>query len=211
MGNVPTSIFPDRITEIRQTFKHLLVKDDWYKAEADLVEWIEKNEDPVGDVPMDWEKIKEKYGGTPLTQTGKQCLAYLEMAEALDRLDFKETGKLLTIEEAASALGISPSTLRNWEEQGKIAPSRTEKGHRRYTRAQIQEIRKQQMKDQEFLLPNVTPNDVLDMVQKLLSTFDPMERINVTIRQDCMLKKVRLTVDSADGLCTVTKSFDMKE
>ena len=39
---------------------------------------------------------------------------------------------LVTIGEAARILGISISTLRRWEREGKITPARTEGKHRRY-------------------------------------------------------------------------------
>ena len=123
----------------------------------------------------------------------------------------EEGEKLISIDEAASMLGISHQSLRNWEEKGKIVPQRTEKGHRRYTKAQIMEVRRQQMKDPEFLLPNVSPNDIIDMVQKLLVNFDPLEKVNVTVKQDSFLGNVKLTIDSTDGLNTITKSFNIKE
>jgi len=41
-------------------------------------------------------------------------------------------GKLVGIHEAAGALGVSPITLRRWEESGRITCTRTDGGHRRY-------------------------------------------------------------------------------
>jgi len=40
--------------------------------------------------------------------------------------------KLLSITAAARALGVSASTLRRWEAAGKLVPSRTKGGQRRY-------------------------------------------------------------------------------
>jgi len=40
--------------------------------------------------------------------------------------------KLFKIGQAAKALGVSPSTLRRWERNGKITPERTEGSHRLY-------------------------------------------------------------------------------
>lgn len=40
--------------------------------------------------------------------------------------------RLLSIGEASKALGVSITTLRRWEKQGKLLPERTEFGHRRY-------------------------------------------------------------------------------
>lgn len=43
----------------------------------------------------------------------------------------------LTISEAAKLKGVSASTLRRWEAEGKLVPERTENGHRRYDLAQL--------------------------------------------------------------------------
>ncbi|MFB2936240.1 MerR family DNA-binding transcriptional regulator, partial [Aerosakkonemataceae cyanobacterium BLCC-F154] len=43
----------------------------------------------------------------------------------------------LTISEAAKIKGVSVSTLRRWEAEGKLTPERTLNGHRRYNLAQL--------------------------------------------------------------------------
>jgi len=43
----------------------------------------------------------------------------------------------LTISEAAKLKGVSVSTLRRWESEGKLIPERTVNGHRRYTISQL--------------------------------------------------------------------------
>src|SRR3990167_4856258 len=45
--------------------------------------------------------------------------------------------KLFKIGQAAKALGVSPSTLRRWEREGKITPERTEGSHRLYRLSQF--------------------------------------------------------------------------
>lgn len=40
--------------------------------------------------------------------------------------------RLVSIGEAAKHLGVSISTLRRWESEGKLVPNRTQSGHRRY-------------------------------------------------------------------------------
>jgi excisionase family DNA binding protein len=57
--------------------------------------------------------------------------------------------KLITISEAAERLGISPTTLRRWEESGKLIPERTQGNQRRYRLSQIEpatHLRKQDRK-----------------------------------------------------------------
>ena len=46
--------------------------------------------------------------------------------------------KLISISEAAERLGISPTTLRRWEESGKLIPERTQGNQRRYRLSQIE-------------------------------------------------------------------------
>jgi predicted site-specific integrase-resolvase len=43
----------------------------------------------------------------------------------------------LTISEAAKLKGVSTSTLRRWESEGKLIPERTANGHRRYDLGQL--------------------------------------------------------------------------
>jgi putative resolvase len=43
----------------------------------------------------------------------------------------------VSIGQAAKALGVSISTLRRWEKEGKIQPERTPHGHRRYDLVQL--------------------------------------------------------------------------
>lgn len=50
----------------------------------------------------------------------------------------------LTIAEAASLLGVSVSTLRNWDRQGKLTPRRHPiNGYRMYDRAEIVRLKEQ--------------------------------------------------------------------
>ena len=46
--------------------------------------------------------------------------------------------RLITISQAANALGVSATTLRRWEKEGKLCPCRTHSGHRRYDLTKIQ-------------------------------------------------------------------------
>jgi putative resolvase len=45
--------------------------------------------------------------------------------------------RLVTIHEAAQVLGVSISTLRRWEREGKLIPEHTPGGHRRYDLAKL--------------------------------------------------------------------------
>ena len=49
---------------------------------------------------------------------------------------------LLTVKEAAELMGVTPKTIRRWEEEGKITASRTPGGHRRFDVSQLLGLRK---------------------------------------------------------------------
>lgn len=55
------------------------------------------------------------------------------------------TGGELTPAEAAEILGVSPSTVRRYEESGLLVPRRLPgSGHRRYRRADVEQLRDRQ-------------------------------------------------------------------
>jgi putative resolvase len=47
----------------------------------------------------------------------------------------------LTVSEAAAILGVSPSTLRNWTNAGRVPAFRTPGNQRRYLRREIEAFR----------------------------------------------------------------------
>ena len=49
-----------------------------------------------------------------------------------------------TIGQAAQQLGVSTDTLRRWESEGRIHPIRTVGKHRRYSVADLEELRRSQ-------------------------------------------------------------------
>ena len=48
--------------------------------------------------------------------------------------------KLLTISEAAEILGVTMQTLRKWDKDGKLTPTHTLGGHRRYKQTDVDRI-----------------------------------------------------------------------
>lgn len=52
-----------------------------------------------------------------------------------------EEMKRYTISQAAAQLGVSTSSLRRWEAEGKVTPERTPGNDRRYTQEQINQLR----------------------------------------------------------------------
>ena len=49
--------------------------------------------------------------------------------------------RFVSIGEASKRLGVSISTLRRWEHEGRLVPERTKAGHRRYDLAKIDDVR----------------------------------------------------------------------
>jgi excisionase family DNA binding protein len=47
---------------------------------------------------------------------------------------------MLKISQAAGQLGVTPKTLRQWEQEGKIHPVRTPGGQRRYPQTEINRL-----------------------------------------------------------------------
>ena len=47
---------------------------------------------------------------------------------------------LLSLEEAAKVLGVSKSTMRRWEAEGRLHPERTPGGHRRYRSEELTQM-----------------------------------------------------------------------
>lgn len=115
--------------------------------------------------------------------------------------------RLLKIDEAAALLGVTSQTLRNWDKSGKLKPARTDGGHRRYKEADINAIRKEQMHCTEILFHGTTPIELEGIFNSLIRDFDPLEKINLTVRHDTVYNKVRVMIESADGLVGNTRSF----
>jgi putative resolvase len=59
--------------------------------------------------------------------------------------------KLFKIGPAAKALGVSPSTLRRWEKEGKIIPERTEGSHRLYRLSQFKISKKLNVRERKTI------------------------------------------------------------
>lgn len=51
--------------------------------------------------------------------------------------------RLLTITQAAAALGVHANTLRRWADDGKIPVTRLPSGYRRWSEEQIEQIRQE--------------------------------------------------------------------
>ncbi|MBI4079165.1 MAG: MerR family DNA-binding transcriptional regulator, partial [Candidatus Levybacteria bacterium] len=98
----------------------------------------------------------------------------LSVASELPTLTSQPQGngyaQFLTIQEAASVLGISAKTLRRWDAQGKLTPIRTPGGQRRYSNEQLQKaLGKNEEPEQKTKLAQETigsvPQTLLQAVQ----------------------------------------------
>lgn len=84
--------------------------------------------------------------------------------------------KLLTVGEAANILGVSTQTLRRWEREGKMIPSkRTIGNQRRYVLAEIQ----------PFLPPLKNNKDLLTLAYARVSSHDQKDDL---VRQENILE-----------------------
>lgn len=152
--------------------------------------------------PVNLEEMAAKI--TEPTKEGEECRKLIEQAKKIEAAG----DRWFSIEEAAQILGVSAQTLRNWEEQGRVKPTRTPKGHRRYTRKQINEIRKQEMKETEILL-DLTSLSLKKTIDEMLEPFSDSEELVLSIRVGA--DRIKFSIDSVEGFGSSTKVFKIKE
>ncbi|MEK7182639.1 MAG: MerR family DNA-binding transcriptional regulator, partial [Patescibacteria group bacterium] len=70
--------------------------------------------------------------------------------------------------QATRLLKVSPDTLRRWEEEGKIKPTRTPGGHRRYTASQLTKLTAIKETKREIKIPVTIPPQVEPLISSLL-------------------------------------------
>lgn len=164
-------------------------------------------------IPKDLNKMKRNLahkldGPTP---ESVETRALIDQCQQIEKTLALEPAKMLTIDQAAERLGISKQTLRNWERDGKVVCSRTEGGHRRYSEDHVNELRRKQAATMEIILPMVTPMKLRALGEMLLASFGPEDKINLSISQGVVDGKVRIVIDSEDGLTTVVKTFSVED
>jgi excisionase family DNA binding protein len=148
--------------------------------------------------------------GRKLSSNGEECKELF--TEDWESLLEEDQDDLLTIEEAAALLGVSKQTLRNWEKEKKLIPSgRTAGNHRRYTQSQINTMRGKQMNTNDILLHGFQVAKLRDLVDRLLGNFEPDEMVNITVKQDHIERTVEITIDSANGMSCISKTFKMED
>ncbi|HBY93711.1 MAG: excisionase family DNA-binding protein [Ardenticatenaceae bacterium] len=85
----------------------------------------------------------------------------------------------LSLSEASALLGVHPSTLRRWSDQGEIESTRTSGGHRRFTRGAVEQyLRGQQLPERAEPAPKgqITPSTTTDMSQAWRDSFPAEHR-----------------------------------
>ena len=65
----------------------------------------------------------------------------------------KQGEKLYNVKQAAAMLGVHPNTLRNWTNAGRVESIRLPSGHRRFTVAQLDGIRREMGLAVEGMMP----------------------------------------------------------
>ena len=76
--------------------------------------------------------------------------------------------EFLSIQDAAKLLGVSPTTLRRWEQKGMLVPQRTMGNQRRYNRVELDNLKKKSS------LPEILPEtDETPNIQPVLASEEP--------------------------------------
>ncbi len=164
-------------------------------------------------VPKNLDKMREKLAHNldePTPQAG-EARELIDSCRKIEEMLAADPSRLLTIDQAAERLGISQQTLRNWEKDGKVKCVRTTGGHRRYGEDQINNLRRKQVSMAEIILPMVTPQKLRALGEMLLSSFKEDEKVTLSISQSSVDNKVRILIDSEDGLTTMVKTFSVDE
>lgn len=167
-------------------------------------------------VPKDLNAMKSKIAHQLDAPTAEsvETRALIDQCQLIEQQLGQEQPKMLTIDQAAERLGVSQQTLRNWERDGKIACTRTtggQHGHRRYREDHVNDLRRKQASMAEIILPMVTPTKLRALGEMLLGNFKPDEKVNLSISQGAIDNKVRIVIDSEDGLTTIVKTFNAQE
>lgn len=195
--------------KVKEKFKEHCIHADWFRPGKELLAFIDKCK--MVQVPLNLSEAAKEYENKPSTDAGKECRKLLELSEYhMENAPVKAEGRLVTVEEAAGLLGISSQTLRNWEKKGTLVPERTEGGHRRYKESEVLSIKKKKMSGFEFIV-SLPAGELWEKIHNMLSPFDPLGMVHVSMRHDQVDNVVRVTVDSEDMLTTVTKTFNIKD
>lgn len=180
-------------SKIHKKFDHLRISGEWFKPEKELLDFIDESV-KAGGFSIDNQTIVQWDG-----EWSGECPGDLSDDEYFG------------ISKTSSMLGVSEQTLRNWDNQGLFIPKHTPSGHRRYSAKQIAEFRKKQIQQKDFILHNVSVPYLKKFFDDLLKPFKPDEVVYTTISHDIALSKIRVIVESKDGLTTICKTFNTLE
>ena len=101
----------------------------------------------------------------------------------------EQAGRYLTISEAARILGVSPSSLRNWEKIGLITPVRSQGRYRLYSREALNQAKRVQYLRK---VKRLNPQGILHVLQvKNGSARPPRARVRESDRIGTRLSRLR--------------------
>lgn len=189
-------------------FESHRIKGEWFKPSDDILQFIKDNA-KLETRPLNIAKAVEHYASLPTTPEGQECRKLFDCK--IDAVEVDDGNTLITINQAAEMLGVTTTTLRNWDKNGKLTSSRTEGNQRRYNTGQIKEMRRKMMMGAEFVIPSITASELMKNLNMFLSSFNADERITISIRHDTLMGKVRIDIHSEDGLSSISKSFNVQE
>ena len=104
-----------------------------------------------------------------------------------------QQGEWIGLSEAARLLGVHPSTVRSWADNGKLSVHRTAGGHRRFLRSEIEDVRRGPEKSgAQFMIENVIGRTRLEVAEGRLQDQDWYRRLTEPQREAYREKSHRL-------------------
>ncbi|MBI2405425.1 MerR family transcriptional regulator, partial [Candidatus Microgenomates bacterium] len=99
---------------------------------------------------------------------GELFFTFDDLVLLQNALSHSREERTYSVTQATRLLKVSPDTLRRWEEEGKIKPTRTPGGHRRYTASQLTKLTAIKEAKREVKIPVAIPPRVEPLISSLL-------------------------------------------
>lgn len=125
--------------------------------------------------------------------------------------------QLLKVSEAAALLHVSPQTVRDWTDQGKLDSFRTAGGHRLYSKPEVQLLSFKEKGIMSFWHAGINfsltkPNEVMflwdDYTYNPAPQFQPAEKVTLSLNSNGLFPNlIQLLVDDGESLVVTPVTY----